>query len=92
MSCAQLPEGGFQVVCAPWLAIPVIQSCQSPMWTWLLVANYNYIYIVGGEACGRRHMHTLRNENRLERCIAAGKGTRMWGERFSSIGGCTSLT
>ena len=41
MSCVQLSEGGFQVVFPTWLVVPVIRSCQSPIWIWLV----NYLHL-----------------------------------------------
>ena len=47
MRCIQLSEGGFQVVyIPPWHEVPVIRSCQSPVWIWL-VHYLHYITVHG---------------------------------------------
>ena len=46
MSCVQLSEGGFRVVYPPGLlplVVPVIRSCQSPIWIWLV--NYLHLHL-----------------------------------------------
>ena len=44
MSYVQLSEGGFQVVYVPpWLVVPVLRSCQSPTWIWLV--NYLHLHL-----------------------------------------------
>ena len=45
VSRVQLSEGGFQVV---WLVVPVLRSCQSPIWIWLV--NYLHLHL---------HLHLL---------------------------------
>ena len=47
MSCVQLSEGGFQVVYPLWLVVPVIQSCQTPIWIWLV--NHLHLQLHGAE-------------------------------------------
>ena len=43
MSYVQLSEGGFQVVYPLGLWPPVLRSCQSPIWIWLV--NYLHLYL-----------------------------------------------
>ena len=47
MSCVQLSEGGCQVVYPLWLVVPVIRSCQTPIWIWLV--NYLHLQLHGAE-------------------------------------------
>ena len=42
MSYVQLSEGGFQVV-YPLGLVPVLRSCQSPIWIWLV--NYLHLHL-----------------------------------------------
>ena len=49
MSYMQQSEGGFQVVYPPRLVVPVLRSCQSPIWMWLVNFLY-FIYICASSA------------------------------------------
>ena len=43
MSCVQLSGGGFPGGLPPWLVVPVIRSCQSPTWIWLV--NHLHVHL-----------------------------------------------
>ena len=53
MSCVQLSEGEFPSGLPPWLLVPVIRSCQSPTWIWLV--NYLHLHL---------HVHTWTHNTR----------------------------
>ena len=55
MSYVQLSEGGFQVVYPPWLVVPVLRSCQSPIWIWLV--NYLHLHLHLHENAEAAHDH-----------------------------------
>ena len=56
MSCVQLSDGGFQVV---WLVVPLIRSCQSPIWIWLV--NHLHLHL---------HLHACCNSCNAWQCMA----------------------
>ena len=43
MSYLQSSEGGFLVVLPPRLVVPVLRSCQSPIWIWLV--DYLHLHL-----------------------------------------------
>ena len=76
MSYVQLSDGGFPGGLPPWLVVPVLRSCQSPTWVWLV--NYLHlnlhVRITGMHAC-------QSNQTRLVCILCTGRG---WGEDGAS--------
>ena len=52
MSYVQLSEGGFPGGLPPRLVVPVLRSCQSPIWIWLV--NYLHLHL---------HLHAWESES-----------------------------
>ena len=69
MSCVQLSEGGFR-----WLVAPVIRSCQSPTWIWLV--NCLHLHVLQPHPprlLAPRHM-AWQARGMPMRCVAATRG------------------
>ena len=50
MSYVRLSEGGFPGGFPPWLVVPVLRSCQSPIRIWLWLVDYLHLHLQDAHA------------------------------------------
>ena len=60
-ACPQAP-GGFPGGLPPWLVVPVLRSCQSPIWIWLV--NYLHLHLHLPVLCSLCILHPRSDRGR----------------------------